>query len=549
MVAFIVRDSALIQNYLQGYTFVKTKELTGGFLIIYTPEDRVDEVTRMSAVINRSNYPAIVGLMGREALDASGITQAQQQPFLDLSGRGVLLGFIDTGIDYTKDAFIYEDGTSKIQFIWDQSLEGEGPAGYIFGREFTNEQINGALAGGTRLETRDTVGHGTFLASVAASRERNEYAGAAPDSELIVVKLKNANKFTMDFHKIPPETENAFEATDVMIGVEYILQKALELGRPVAICISVGSNIGGHDGFTNFEQYLFRIAYRSGVVLCCAAGNEANARHHAEGRIANTGDIEQIEVSVGPSGGRFAVRLWNNASDRLSVSVTSPTGEMIGRLPVRSGAESRNRLIFERSIVTISYSFPGGGSGGQQSIVDVQDATPGIWKIVAHGDIIVNGQWNAWLPITGFVNPEITFLTPSPNTTIVVPATMAGAITVGAFNSLNKSLYAASSWGPNRLGVGLPDLTAPGSEVTGTFPTGHGKMEGTGVAAAITAGACALLLQWGIVEKNEERMNSYLARTYLIRGCDRDRGLEYPNVQWGYGRLNLINTFRMLRQV
>jgi subtilisin family serine protease len=97
------------------------------------------------------------------------------------------------------------------------------------------------------------------------------------------------------------------------------------------------------------------------------------------------------------------------------------------------------------------------------------------------------------------------------------------------------------------LGVGLPDLTAPGSEVTGVFPNGFGKMEGTSVAAAVTAGACALLLQWGIVEKNEETMNSYIARTYLIRGCDRDRDIEYPNFQWGYGRLNLFNTFEMLR--
>jgi hypothetical protein len=220
---------------------------------------------------------------------------------------------------------------------------------------------------------------------------------------------------------------------------------------------------------------------------------------------------------------------------------------MIARVPARNGAVSTNRLIFEKSIVTISYFFAREGSGSQVAIVDVQDATPGIWRIDAHGDIIVNGRWNAWLPITGFVDPAINFLTPSPNTTTVVPATKTGPIIIGAFNSLNKSLYVSSSWGPNRLGIGLPDLTAPGSEVTGIFPTGTGKMEGTSVAAAITAGACALLLQWGILQENEISMNSYIARTYLIRGCDRDRDIVYPNFQWGYGRLNLFNTFEMLR--
>jgi subtilisin family serine protease len=550
--SLIVRDNPSIEDFLIKHPDIKKgKMLSGNYLILILPDDRAAEMVNDLGNTKVDAYSLIVGLLGKEALDASGITPIQQQPFLDLKGRGVLLGFIDTGIDYTKNAFIYEDGTSKVQYIWDQTIEGPGPADYGFGTEYNNPQINQALKAPNPFDVvphRDTVGHGTFLASVAGSRESGEYLGAAPDADIIAVKLRRVGKFYTDVFLIPPEQENAFESIDVMLGVEYILDKSFELGKPAAICISVGTNEGGHDGFNIFEEYLSRISHRSGVTLCCAAGNEGNAGHHTSGVIKKEGDVNRIEITVGENAGNLYFNLWNDASDRISVSITSPTGEMVGRVPAKNGSVYTERLVFENSEITVFYFFPIEGSGSQLTVVKIMNATPGIWAILAHGDIILEGKYDAWLPMTGFISPNVEFLSPTPECTIVVPATTMGVITCGAYNSLDKSFYVSSSWGPTRMPMLMPDITAPGAEVTGVYPTGYGMMEGTSVAAAVATGACALLLQWGVVNKNEIFVDTYLARAYLIRGCDRPPGFEYPNNQWGYGRMNLQNTFNLLRR-
>ncbi len=550
MVSLVVRNDATIEHLIHENPAIREgKLLSGSYQILNVPEADVPEVMQALGNTKIDAYSLVVGLLGKEALDASGITPILQQPYLDLKGRGVLLGFVDTGIDYTKDDFRYENNTSKIQFIWDQTLEGDSPDGYGFGAEFGNSRINQALQSSNPYEIvphRDTAGHGTFLASVAGSRKPGE--GAAPAAEIIAVKLRKTSGFYTDVFLIPKDQENAFDSADVMQGIEYILDKAFALNRPVAICISVGTNLGGHDGFSVFEEYLSRISHRTGVTLCAAAGNEGNAAHHTSGVIAQAGDIRKIEVNVGQNAGGVYLHILSDAEDRISVAVTSPTGEMVGRIPAKNGSVTTEHLVLEKATVEVYYFFPIEGSGAQLTTVKILDATPGLWTILAHGDIVVSGKYNAWLPLTGFISPGVSFLSPTPECTVVVPASAVGVITCGAFRSLEKSLYAASSWGPTRLPFSSPDLSAPGVQVTGTFPIGSGEMSGTSVAAAVTTGACALLLQWGIVDKNEIYVDTYLARAYLIRGCDRDTGLEYPNDQWGYGRLNLQNTFNLLRR-
>jgi hypothetical protein len=554
MTSLIVRNNSAIQDYLREHPEVKPgKELSGNYLVLYTEDANVQNVIPSLGNTKIDAYSLVVGLMGAEALSAAGITPIQQQPYLDLRGQGVLLGFVDTGIDYTKDAFKYEDGTSKIQFIWDQTISGgadTAPFGYGFGTEFTNAQINAALKEANPFASvphRDTAGHGTYLASVAAGRESGENAGAAPDAEIIAVKLRRVSPFYTDVFLVPPEQENAFESIDVMLGIEYIIEKANELGRPVAICLSVGTNQAGHDGFSLFEEYLARISHQAGAVLCCAAGNEANTGHHTSGTVASGDKDSKIEINAGSKSSDIYLHILNNAADRVSVSVVSPTGEMVGRIPAVNGTVSTTQLIFEKSKVIIYYFFPIEGSGSQITVIKILDATPGIWSVLVHGDIVINGKYDAWLPITGFTGADVKFMKPVPDCTIVVPATAAGVITCGATNSADKSLYAASSWGPTRLPALMPDLTAPGVNVTGAFPLGYGKSDGTSTAAAVAAGACALLLQWGVVNGNEPLMDTYLARANLIRGCERDAGLTYPNDQSGYGRLNLQRTFEMLR--
>ncbi|MHB1153727.1 MAG: S8 family peptidase [Eubacteriales bacterium] len=553
MVGFIIRQSQYLADYIANNPkIVFTVTLAGRYVFAYANIRDIDQILNDLGTNFVSARSIVLGTLDRAALEAAKITQVQQQPFLDLNGRGVLLGFVDTGIDYTLDIFRYEDGTSRIQYIYDQTISGNPTEGFLLGSEFTNEQINAALLAENPYDIvphRDTSGHGTFLASIAAGGESEEYIGAAPLSELIVYKLRKARQYYLDNYLVPEEQEDAFESTSVMVGIEYILIKARRLGRPVVICLGLGSNFGSHDGFSIFEEYLTGVSILNGVCLCTAAGNESQTRHHMAGIVPGRGESANIDLRVGDDAGGVYISIWSGASDKFSVSVRSPTGELVGRFAALPNMRYESRLILERAVVQVEYYFPVEGSGGQCTIIKLLNATPGIWTILIYGDIVLEGSFNAWLPITGFISPEVEFLTATPYNTITIPGTMIGSLCCGAYDSSNNILYSGSSWGPTVLPIMAPDLTAPGVNVGGFYPGVFGTMTGTSVATAITSGAGALMMQWGIVDGNDTALSTYQIRAYLIRGCDRKEGISYPNPQWGYGTLNLLQTFQLMRGI
>ncbi|BAL01817.1 peptidase S08 family protein [Oscillibacter valericigenes Sjm18-20] len=552
-VDFVVRQNAFVDQLLENNpSIVTTQLLAGRYIICYTDTKTFNSLINQFGSSFISYISLVLGLLDRANLAAAGVTQVHQQPYLDLRGKGVLLGFVDTGIDYTQRAFRYEDGSSKIQFLYDQTVAGPPPEGFYLGTEYTNEQINEALRSEDPYQIvpqKDESGHGTFLASVAAGNDTGNFLGAAPDAELIVVKLRKARPFYLNWFTVPPEQENAYESTSVMVGVEYIVKKARQLNRPVVICIGLGTTFGAHDGFSIFEEYLSNIANLKGVCICTAAGNESQARHHTQGVIAEKGATHNIDLKVGENAGNIAIGIWNTISDKISLSVRSPTGELVGRVPSKPGATSRSNLILEKSAVQVEYYFPYESTGSQLSVVNIYNATPGIWTITLYGDIILNGTFHAWLPLTGFVSPTVEFLSATPYYTVTCPSTMFGSINCGAYDNTTGSLFSDSSWGPTRLERMAPDLVAPGVQVGGIYPSGPGNMSGTSVASAITAGACALMMQWGVVEKNDVALSTYQIRAYLIRGCNRSPTMIYPNTQWGYGTLNLIQTFNLMREL
>ena len=552
-VDFVLRSNVYIDQRIQSNPdVIATQVLSGRYVVCYTRTETFRKTISQFGSSFISSISLVLGLLDRASLEASGITQVQRQPYLDLKGEGVLLGFLDTGIDYTQSAFRRPDGTSKIQYIYDQTIISTPPEGFLLGTEYTNEQINQALKSENPYEVvphRDTVGHGTFLASVAAGRDSGDLTGAAPESDLIVVKLQKASPFYRNWFSVPEEQENVYESTSVMIGVEYIIERARQMNRPVVICLGIGTTFGAHDGFTIFEEYLSGIANLRGVCVCTAAGNESQARHHTQGTIAAKGETQNIDLKIGENAGNVIVGIWNTTSDKVSLSVRSPTGEMVGRVPSKPDTNVQSNLILEKSSVQIQYYFPYESTGSQLSVVNIFNATPGIWTITVYGDIILNGVFHAWLPLTGFVSPTVEFLSATPYYTVTCPSTMFGSISCGAYDSTTNSLLSESSWGPTRLDRMAPDLVAPGDDVVGIFPSGRGVMSGTSVAAAITAGACALMMQWGIVKKNDAALSTYQIRAYLIRGCNRSPTMVYPNTQWGYGSLNLIESFNLMREL
>ena len=554
-VDFVTRATDAFFDYAHSSDEVVVGQLLSGrYVLGYVKAENFHRLEEALGAAFVSSASVVLGLLDRPALEASGVSQVHSQPYLSLKGRGVLLGFVDTGIDYTQDIFRYTDGSSRIQYIYDQTAEGDPPPGFLLGREYSKAELDAALASEdpySLVPARDESGHGTFLASVAAGKQTEDFSGVAPDAEIIAVKLKKARPFYREKYCVPADQEYAYESSAVMLGVEYILRKARELGRPVAICIGLGTNAGSHNGYSVFEEYLGGVSIQKGVCLCAAAGNEAEARHHTSGVLQPGEKPAQIDLKAGENAGDVYLAVWNTVADRISLSVRSPSGELVGRVPARPGASPAAdvKLVLEAARVQIEYHFPVEGSGGQLSVIRILGITPGVWTIQLHGDIVLNGQYQVWLPMTGFVSPTVEFLAATPECTITSPASAVGLICCGAYDSAGKSLYAKSSRGPAWDGRMLPDLVAPGVGVRGIYPYGPGLMSGTSAAAAVLAGICALLLQWGVREGNDPSMGTYQVRAYLIRGCLRRDDMSYPNNQWGYGSVQLMRSFHLMREL
>lgn len=546
-VDFQVINTARFREYAKDKPYLHFgTELANNYVIVYTNEKYIQGLLMDLGSDFLSFYPKILSPLDSFSNDRSGITQVLNQPFLGLTGRGVIIGIIDTGIDFTKQAFRYEDGSSKILALWDQTVDGRRSEGIYFGSDYDNAQINEALRSDSPFDivpSMDEDGHGTFMASVAAANETGDYIGAAPKAELVCVKLRRARDYYLDRYLLSKDDPNLYESSDYLLGIKYILDRSAVNNMPVVICIGMGSNTSAHDGNTLFEDYISFVSQRPGVAFVTAAGNESNARHHTQGRLAAGNSVESIGIKVGQQGASFSVIILGPAFDKLSVGITSPTGEVIPKIPFRSGLEFSEKLVLEDTTVFIRYFK----DINNNIMVGFRSATEGIWDIQVYGDSVIDGQYFAWLPITGQVSDRVEFLRPVPEYTIVYPAAAMRTITCGAYDPSDGSLSVSSSWGPTRMPRTAPDLVAPGVDVRGIYPTGYGTMTGTSAAAAITAGAAALLLEWGIIQQNMPTINGDLIKSLFIAGCRRDDTQVYPNNKWGYGRLDLYNTFLSLR--
>ncbi len=546
-VDFQVINTRRFREYIQDKPYIRVgTQLENNYAVVYANEKYIQKLLVDLGSDFLSFYPKIMSPLDIQSNEASGISQVLNQPFLDLTGYGVIIGIVDTGIDYTDKVFQFEDGTSKILSIWDQSIDGERSDGLYFGSTYSQEQINEAIHSDSPFRivpSTDEDGHGTFLASVAAGNHSGEYIGAAPNANIIAVKLKRARDYYINRYLLSYDNPNLYESSDYLLGIKYIIDKAVEFKMPAVICIGMGSNSSAHDGNTLFEDYISFVSQRAGYAFITAAGNESNAKHHTQGKISN-GSVENISIRVGEQGASFSVVIFGPAFDKVSLGVISPTGETIPRTPFKSGLEYSEKLVFEDTTVYIKYFK----DINNNLIVGFRNATAGIWDIKIFGDNIIDGKYWAWLPITGQVSDSVEFLKPIPEYTIVYPATAVRSITCGAYNSSDGSLSVSSSWGPTRVPQISPDFAAPGVNIKGIFPTGYGTMTGTSAAAAVTAGAAALLMEWGIIKNNMPTINGDLIKNLFISGCVRDENITYPNNKWGYGRLNLYNTFASVRE-
>ncbi len=512
----------------------------------------------------------------------SGITRVQGEP-LNLTGRGVILAFADTGINYQNRIFQREDGSSRILAIWDQTIQdGEPPEGFLYGTEYTREEIDRALQAervlseGTKqqgyqdgrenegsearqLRARDIVpsvdenGHGTRLAALAAGSQIENgsvYNSPAYGADILVVKVRGAKQYLKEYYQIP-DSVAAYSSADMMMAIKYLNSYARAFQRPIVFCIGMGTNFRDHESGGVFSRYLNAIATQRSRVMVIAGGNEGNSAHHYRGSFQNGRQnvTENMEVYVSEGVNGFLMEIWTEAPVNLSVSIRTPGGEFIDPFSVLFQDNLRYRFVFEQTVITVYNAYIAQGSGDALVLIRFESPTPGVWTIgVADEANTPGAKFDAWLPISEFLENQVYFLEPQPEITLTTPSYVPDAIAVTAYNSNDNSIYQNSGRGFSRDARIKPDLSAPGVDITvagnrlGENPR-IGIYTGTSLAAAITAGAAAQFMQWAVINDNAPYIRSQEVKNYLIRGAIRERNIEYPNPIWGWGRLDLYNTF------
>ncbi len=518
---------------------LRVVELQNEYAIITVRESDIEALAKLSE-IEYIEKPKRLFFQVANGRRVSCINAVQDTRF-SLFGQNVLVGIIDSGIEYENADFRNEDGTTRICALWDQSLTpGEGrvpPEGYAVGAEYTAEQINEALKEPTLMGRRkivpseDTSGHGTAVAGVAAGNGRNsngQYAGVAPKSELLVVKLGN------------PRQEGFPRTTELMQGLDYVVRKALELRMPVAVNISFGNTYGSHDGTSLLERFIDDISNIWKSCICIGSGNEAASAGHTSGVMKN-GREEIIQLAVQSSQPALSVQIWKEYTDVVDISIMTPGGVTVGPIQEILGPQ---RFSVGQTEILLYYGEPSPYSTAQEIYIDMLPketyVASGVWRFILNPQKVVSGAYELWLPSENVLNQGTGFLFPRDQTTLTIPSTAGRVITVGAYNALTFAYADFSGRGYTReTNLVKPDIVAPGVDVTtAAVGGGYAQFTGTSFATPFVTGGAALMMEWGIVKGNDAYLYGEKVKAYLRRGAKPLPGFDvYPNPQVGYGAL------------
>ena len=561
-----------------GTSFQAINEIFG---VLYVPLENMGELEVTGTSYN--SIPKCYTYMDMEATGASGITRLHDHPYLKLRGKGTAVAVIDSGIDY-QNAVFRNAGGSRIAYLWDQSLEDEegmgkdkeqnesgrelesenGDVGNLlengadmadtevpYGKLFRKKDIDLALASEdpfSIVPSRDTNGHGTALSGIAAGNmvPGENFTGAAPEATLIIIKVKPAKQYLRNFYLYPPDAE-VFQENDVMMAIAYAISWAKKLEMPLSICLGIGSSQGAHLGTNALSQYVDYVANFSQVSVSAAAGNEGNTRNHSTGIFSQGREQIVTELRVAEREQGFTMEFWGEPPEIYGLSIQSPTGEI---LEVSSSIGSRTQelsFVFVETKVYVNYILIERQTGYSLVYIRFFHPASGIWKIFTRGKNRQNVQFHMWLPVEGLISQDTYFLEPSPYTTVTAPGDARNSITTTAYQHRDGSIYIAAGRGYTPDGMITPHLAAPGVNVKVPLVRGgFGTRSGTSISAAQTAGIAALLFEWAIIRDNQPFFTGSGVKYYLQRGARREENMQYPNPEWGYGKVNLYHTFELL---
>jgi subtilisin family serine protease len=470
-----------------------------------------------------------------------GINDSQGRP---LTGQGVVVGIVDTGIDPYHGDFYLDNGSSKILFIWDQMAGRNGPGPMGIGLEYNRSQIEARVA-----VVSDSEGHGTHVSAIATSTgnaEDGEYKGVAPGAWLIVVKAGGKSR-------IMP-TMWSFNDSDIIEGVAYIMQKAASLGMRAVINLSLGSNIGGHDGTSPLELALEE-AVKEGATIIVSAGNSGADNIHVQGRFT-PGKTVALRWYVPGQVVAFDVDLWHSTQDVTGVTLVMPGGTT-----VHGPTTDQGEMTPGGSVLIVEEQSEKGKGHLVEVVRENGYLATGLYTLLIDPiSVSSTGGWDSWLDDlpAGLLSSEFV---PDPSYTITsaktigIPATSAYVIAVGAYSTRDSpgfpfgEMCSFSSRGPTRDGRVKPDLAAPGysivaaksSVAVGLTPYSvdetHAVLSGTSMASPHVAGVVALLLQQNssLSPQSVEEMLRESARLDVKTGSiDKAVG----DFAWGWGKLD-----------
>ncbi|WOO39014.1 S8 family peptidase [Anaerocolumna sp. AGMB13020] len=527
------------------------------FSIVHIPVDNMtyDSIDRFGF----NSIPSCFGLLTEYGHDreTKEKKERRQAPFRfnqGYTGKEVLIGFIDTGIDYQNQVFRNKDGTSRIISIWDQTMVSSDKQKNIhYGVEYTNEQINLALEAADPLSivpSIDEIGHGTIMAGIAAGNEgfENEFAGVATEASLAVVKLKPAKAYLKEFFAIPPEAI-CFQETDIIFAIYYLNKLANHLNKPLILCLGIGNSQSGYMGQRPIAVYLGALSnsHKRGVVV--AAGNQGNRGSHYYGEITSGQTFHNVELSVGEDTYGFTMLFWGTAPNWFWIDLYAPDGSYIFRIPYISG----NSLLYTQGDMTIiaDSRIKEIYSSEQYIALRFMHPIPGKWKFFVYGGTSdLPMSFHIWLPIHNFLSEGTAFKHPNNYTTIVSPGNNNNLICASAYNPDDKLLYYYASRGNAVNNYPKPDITAPGVHSLSPFLNNTFlKATGTSVSAAYVAGVMALLMEWSITGGNFPTMNTALMKKIITQSASRNPEEDYPNPDWGYGIVNLNDMGKVINSI
>lgn len=525
--SYVIEYYGDILGALEGKDYACAILINPIYAILGVKEGNLERVLR--EVPNIANYEGnrIYTVSYISPLDAANIIQFHNNPYLNLKGDGVIVGLVDTGIDYLNKEFINEDGTTRILEIWDQTVSDlTPPPGFYYGTVYDKDEINLAIAANSKNEdpykivnSKDEYGHGTVMAGIIGGKGYNGIVGAAPNCEFVVVKMSESSDRNLRNNGLERGDYPVYQTTDIMLALKYLYEMQRKYDKPMIIYLPLASNYGGHDGSSILERYMDSSSTRKGTLFITTCGNQGESQTHYRGKLENSGDVQTVELNVAYNQKNLAITIWCSKPDKISIGFVSPSGEIVERIPAKIKKSDEIKLVFEGSRILVRYDYPNDFTGDENIDVLIQGIRGGVWQIKIFADYIVYGDFDLWIYQQELLGANTRFLNSDPYITLTIPSTSFSAITTSYYNQTTNSIVIRSGRGFTRDNRIKPDVTAGGVDVKATSPGGEiVEITGSSAAGAVLTGAMALFYQWAIVEKNEPNIYSAKVRSYIIRG-------------------------------